>query len=160
MLQSINPLTEELIKEYEEMSATEIDEIIQSSDNAFDDWKETDFEHRTKLMMNAATVLQDRRDDLAKLMTLEMGKPILQSVAEVEKCAWVCEYYRDNAKNFLEDEIIKTDASKSFVSFKPLGVVLAVMPWNFPLWQVFRPRPGAERHCWGRDASERRAGRA
>jgi succinate-semialdehyde dehydrogenase/glutarate-semialdehyde dehydrogenase len=138
MLKSINPFTEELIKEYEEMSATEIDEIIQSSDKAFYDWKETDFIHRANLMKNTARVLQDRKDDLAKLMTLEMGKPILQSVAEVEKCAWVCEYYSDNAEKFLADEIIKTDASKSFVSFQPLGVVLAVMPWNFPFWQVFR----------------------
>ena len=71
-------------------------------------------------------------------MTMEMGKPILQSIAEVEKCAWVCEYYSENAEQFLSDEIIKSDASKSFVSYKPLGVVLAVMPWNFPLWQVFR----------------------
>jgi succinate-semialdehyde dehydrogenase/glutarate-semialdehyde dehydrogenase len=138
MLQSINPFTEEIIKEYEEMSATEIDEIIQSADKAFYDWKETDFKHRAELMKNAAQVLQERKDELAKLMTLEMGKPILQSVAEVEKCVWVCDYYCDNAESFLEDENIKTDASKSFVSFQPLGVVLAVMPWNFPFWQVFR----------------------
>jgi succinate-semialdehyde dehydrogenase/glutarate-semialdehyde dehydrogenase len=138
MLQSINPFTEEIIKEYTEMAATEIDEIIQSSDCAFYDWKETDFKLRAELMKNAAEVLRDRKDDLAKLMTLEMGKPILQSVAEVEKCAWVCEYYSVNAEKFLEDEIIKTDASKSFVSYQPLGVVLAVMPWNFPFWQVFR----------------------
>jgi succinate-semialdehyde dehydrogenase/glutarate-semialdehyde dehydrogenase len=138
MLQSVNPFTEEILKEYTEMSETEIDEIIQSSDKAFYNWRKTDFIDRAKLMKNAAQVLLDRKDELARLMTLEMGKPILQSVAEVEKCAWVCEYYSDNAKKFLEDEIINTDASKSFVSFQPLGVVLAVMPWNFPLWQVFR----------------------
>ena len=138
MLQSINPFTEKLIKEYNEMSATEIDEIIQSADKAFTEWKEVDFKQRAELMKNTAQVLQNRKEDLAKQMTLEMGKPILQSVAEVEKCAWVCEYYSDNAERFLNDEIIDTDASKSFVSYQPLGVVLAVMPWNFPLWQVFR----------------------
>ncbi|UCH64695.1 MAG: NAD-dependent succinate-semialdehyde dehydrogenase [Ignavibacterium sp.] len=138
MLESINPFTEELIKEFEEMSAAEIDEIIKSSDKAFYNWKETDFNHRGELMKNAAQLLKDRKDDLAKLMTLEMGKLISQSVAEVEKCSWVCEYYSENAERFLEDEIIKTDASKSFVAYQPIGVVLAVMPWNFPLWQVFR----------------------
>jgi len=138
MLQSINPFTEILIHQYKEMSATEIDEVIRSSNKAYTDWKETDFYHRAVLMKNAAQVLMDKKDELAKLMTLEMGKPILQSVAEVEKCAWVCEYYSDSAERFLKDEIIKTDASKSFVSYQPLGVVLAVMPWNFPFWQVFR----------------------
>jgi len=138
MLQSINPFTEKLIKEYNEMSATEIDEIIQSADKAFTEWKEVDFKQRAELMKNTAQVLQNRKEDLAKQMTLEMGKPILQSVAEVEKCTWVCEYYSDNTERFLNDEIIDTEASKSFVSYQPLGVVLAVMPWNFPLWQVFR----------------------
>jgi len=128
MLQSINPFTEKLIKEYNEMSATEIDEIIQSADKAFTEWKEVDFKQRARLMKNTAQVLQNRKEDLAKQMTLEMGKPILQSVAEVEKCAWVCEYYSDNAERFLNDEIIDTEASKSFVSYQPLGVVLAVMP--------------------------------
>jgi len=138
MLKSINPYTDELIKEYPEMSSSEIDEIVRSADIAFENWKNVGFDERAKLMKNAAAVLIERKNDLAKLMTMEMGKPILQSIAEVEKCAWVCEYYSENAEQFLSDEIIKSDASKSFVSYKPLGVVLAVMPWNFPLWQVFR----------------------
>jgi succinate-semialdehyde dehydrogenase/glutarate-semialdehyde dehydrogenase len=89
-------------------------------------------------MQKAAGVLRDEKENYSRLMTEEMGKPINQSRAEVEKCAWVCEYYAENAKRFLLDEMIRTDASKSFVTFQPLGVVLAVMPWNFPFWQVFR----------------------
>ena len=138
MLQSNNPYSNELIKEYPEMSSSEIDEIIKSADITFNNWKNVGFNERAKLMKNAAAVLNDKKNQLAKLMTLEMGKPILQSYAEVEKCAWVSEYYSENAEQFLSDEIIETDASKSFVCYKPLGVVLAVMPWNFPLWQVFR----------------------
>jgi len=138
MLQSINPYTDELLKEYTEMSSSEIDEIIKSADIAFKNWENVCFDERAKLMKNAAEVLNGKKNELAKLMTLEMGKPILQSVAEVEKCAWVCEYYSENAEQFISDEIIESDASKSFVSYNPLGVVLAVMPWNFPLWQVFR----------------------
>jgi len=138
MLQSINPYTEELIKEYTEMSSSEIDEIIKSADTAFQKWQNVGFPERAKLMKKAVAVLNKKKNELAKLMTLEMGKPILQSVAEVEKCAWVCDYYSENAEQFLSDEIIESDASKSFVAYIPLGVVLAVMPWNFPLWQVFR----------------------
>ena len=138
MLKSVNPYTNELIKEYPEMSSSEIDEIIKNADNAFESWKSVGFDERAKLMKNAAAVMNTKKNDLARLMTMEMGKPILQSVAEVEKCEWVCEYYSEYAEQFLSDEIIKSDASKSFVSYQPLGVVLAVMPWNFPLWQVFR----------------------
>jgi succinate-semialdehyde dehydrogenase / glutarate-semialdehyde dehydrogenase len=138
MLRSINPYTEEIIKEYAEMSLSEVDEIIIDTDKVFQKWKVVSFEKRASLMKKAAGVLRQRKDELSKLMTLEMGKPILQSIAEVEKCAWVCDYYSENAEQFLQDEIIETDATKSFVSYQPLGIVLAVMPWNFPLWQVFR----------------------
>jgi succinate-semialdehyde dehydrogenase/glutarate-semialdehyde dehydrogenase len=89
-------------------------------------------------MKKAASILRNKKEDLGAIMTLEMGKPIAQSRAEVEKCAWVCDYFAENAEKFLQDEIIETDASKSFVTFQPIGVVLAVMPWNFPFWQVFR----------------------
>ncbi len=138
MIKSINPATGFEIKSYKEMDIAEIDEIITLSNLAFKKWRETDFTYRAEKMKNAANVLRSKKEELSSLITEEMGKPILQSKAEVEKCAWVCDYYAENAGHFLEDEIIKTEADKSFVSFQPLGVVLAVMPWNFPFWQVFR----------------------
>ncbi|MEO8233098.1 MAG: NAD-dependent succinate-semialdehyde dehydrogenase [Ignavibacteriota bacterium] len=138
MLTSINPANNTTIKSYAEMQNDEISKIISQTDEAFKSWKETSFVHRSKLMHNAASVLRNNSEEYSLLMTTEMGKPIKQSRAEVEKCAWVCDYYADNAENFLADEIIKTEASKSFVSYQPLGVILAIMPWNFPFWQVFR----------------------
>lgn len=120
------------------MLPSEVNNIIDLTADAFEKWKETSFGHRSNLMMKAAQVLKAKREEYSELMTLEMGKPISQSKAEVEKCAWVCEYYADNAEKFLKDELIQTDASKSFVTYQPLGTVLAVMPWNFPFWQVFR----------------------
>lgn len=138
MIQSINPANLQLIKTYHSMLPTEVNNIIDLAANAFEEWKGTSFIHRSKLMMKAAVVLKKNKEDCSSLMTLEMGKPIAQSRAEVDKCAWVCEYYAENAEKFLTDESIDTDASKSFVAFQPLGIVLAVMPWNFPFWQVFR----------------------
>ncbi|GBD87223.1 succinate-semialdehyde dehydrogenase [NADP(+)] 1 [bacterium BMS3Abin03] len=138
MLKSINPFTEELIKEYSEMSSEEIGKILSGADDAFRQWQTVDFAERAALMKEASAVLRRRKDEFAKLMTEEMGKPIAQSVAEVKKCAWVCDYYAENAEKFLADELIETDAAKSFVSYRPLGIVLAIMPWNFPFWQVFR----------------------
>jgi succinate-semialdehyde dehydrogenase/glutarate-semialdehyde dehydrogenase len=138
MLQSVNPANLQTIETHPQMSPSEVNQIIDLAHNSFESWKETSLKHRSNLMMKAADVLLKNKEDYSKLMTLEMGKPISQSRAEVEKCAWVCEYYADNAEIFLTDEIIETDASKSFVTFQPLGIVLAVMPWNFPFWQVFR----------------------
>ena len=138
MINSINPANNKPIKSYDEMAGEEISQIISQSEYAFEQWKKTSFEHRSELMKKAAKVLRENSEEYSFLMTNEMGKPILQSRAEVEKCAWVCEYYAENAEKFLNDEIIKTEASKSFVSYQPLGVILAVMPWNFPFWQVFR----------------------
>jgi succinate-semialdehyde dehydrogenase / glutarate-semialdehyde dehydrogenase len=138
MLQSINPTNEELIQQYVEMSDNDVSEILAHANSTYNDWKLSSFTHRSQLVKNAAKVLRDRKDEFAKLMTLEMGKPILQSKAEVEKCAWVCDYYAESAEKFLANEIIKTEFSKSYISYQPLGVILAVMPWNFPLWQVFR----------------------
>ena len=138
MLTSINPANNKIIKSYPEMSGEEISKIISYADEAFKSWKETSFTHRSKLMHKAASVLRNNSEEYSLLMTIEMGKPIKQSRAEVEKCSLVCDYYADNAEKFLADEIIKTEALKSFVSYQPLGVILAVMPWNFPFWQVFR----------------------
>jgi len=138
MIQSINPATEELLNEYPEMDIQQIREIIQNTNTAYRQWKRTEFSERSQLMKRAANLLREKKNRLAKTITLEMGKPIVQSVAEIEKCALVCEYYANNAEKFLADEQIKTEASKSFVAFRPIGVVLAIMPWNFPFWQVFR----------------------
>ena len=138
MLKSINPVNNQLIQSYDEMNSEESTKIISLVDDSFKSWKVTPFVHRSALMKNAAQVLRKNSEEYAVLMTIEMGKPIVQSRAEVEKCAWVCEYYAENAEKFLSDEIIKTEATKSFVSYQPLGVILAIMPWNFPFWQVFR----------------------
>lgn len=138
MLRSINPANLEIMKTYPQMQPEEINNIINSTNTAFKEWKETSFEFRSELMTKAANLLRENKEKYSRLMTLEMGKPIAQSRAEVDKCAWVCEYYADNAEKFLSDDLIQTDASKSFVTFQPLGIVLAVMPWNFPFWQVFR----------------------
>ena len=138
MLTSINPSNNKVLKQYDEMTTEQSYEIISLAHHTFLEWKETLFTHRSELMKKAAKVLRQNSEEYSVLMTMEMGKPIAQSRAEVEKCAWVCDYYAENAEKFLTDEIVKTEASKSFVSYQPLGVVLAVMPWNFPFWQVFR----------------------
>ncbi len=138
MLYSINPTDGNTISSYEEMEKDRISKIIEKAHHTFLNWKETDFNFRSQRMKKAAFILKNRNEELAKLMTMEMGKPIAQSRAEVEKCAWVCDYFAANAENFLKDEIIETEAQKSFVTFQPLGVILAIMPWNFPFWQVFR----------------------
>ena len=137
-MKSINPATGELIRKYETHSNEQALSIVSKSGEAWIDWKSTDFSLRSKKMKRAAFILREQNEELAQLMTLEMGKVIHEARAEIEKCAWVCEFYADNAESFLADEMVETNASKSFVSFEPLGIVLAVMPWNFPFWQVFR----------------------
>lgn len=138
MIKSINPATGEEIHSYNEMSDNEVNALINSVDAELKSWQKTSFAERSRLMKSAADVLKNKKDKYAKLMTLEMGKTFIQAKSEVEKCAWACEYFAENSEKFLKDEQIKTDASKSFVTYQPLGVVLAVMPWNFPLWQVIR----------------------
>lgn len=138
MIKSINPSNNQLIATYTEVETHQLKQIIESVSEEFIHWSETSFNERSNLMKKAAELLKRDRKKLAELMTAEMGKPILQSYAEVDKCAWVCEYYADNAEEFLSDQLVQTDFSKSYVSFQPLGVILAIMPWNFPLWQVFR----------------------
>ncbi|MDF3077475.1 MAG: NAD-dependent succinate-semialdehyde dehydrogenase [Sphingobacteriaceae bacterium] len=137
-IQSINPFTGQVIAEYKETSLKQANKKISQTHDAWLEWKLTTFRERARLLKNAASVLYNRKNELAELMALEMGKPLKQGISEIEKCALACDYYANNATAFLKDEIIKTDASKSFVSFQPIGVVLAVMPWNFPFWQVFR----------------------
>lgn len=137
-MKTINPATGKLLKEYQEMNMDEIDSIIQNANKAQKQWKTKSFEVRAQYLLKIAAILKERKQELAELMANEMGKPLAQGVGEAEKCAWVCEYYADNAEAFLENDVIETDASKSYVTFNPLGVVLAIMPWNFPFWQLFR----------------------
>ncbi|MFZ1291310.1 MAG: NAD-dependent succinate-semialdehyde dehydrogenase [Melioribacteraceae bacterium] len=137
-IESVNPTTGKMIKSIDAFTNEKVEIIINEMQNDFFKWKETSFDERKKLMFNAANILRNEKDKYAEILTLEMGKPITQAIAEVEKCAWVCEYYAENAESILQKEFIKTDASESFVQFDPIGIVLAVMPWNFPFWQVFR----------------------
>lgn len=137
-MQSINPASDELLREYAEAEPDAVGRILLDANRAFESWRTTPFAVRRVHMRRAGTLLRERKDELARLMALEMGKPLAQGRAETEKCALVCDYYADHAEAFLAPEAIATDASKSFVAFQPLGVVLAVMPWNFPFWQVFR----------------------
>jgi len=137
-IEAVNPATGETIRQYEEFTSEEVKGIIEQAHEDFLSWRRTSFAERAKLMKSVAQVLRDDKEEYATLMALEMGKPIAAGRSEVEKCAWVCDYYADLAETFLQPEEISTDASKSFVMFQPLGVVLAVMPWNFPFWQLFR----------------------
>ena len=136
--QSINPHDGKTIATYDEMTPQQVRDAIEKAHTAFLSWREASFAQRAPLMRGAARVLRAKARELARLMAQEMGKPIRGGIAEVEKCAGCCDYFADNAERFLAREEIKTEASESFVTFNPLGVVLAVMPWNFPLWQVFR----------------------
>jgi len=138
MLTSINPATGETIETFPEHIRDEIHEILNLVDRQQKRWRLSGFGERSVLMIKAAEQLLKDKEKYARRMTLEMGKTFQSARAEVEKCAWVCEYYAEHAESFLQNEPVKTDASESYVAFRPLGVVLAVMPWNFPLWQVFR----------------------
>src|SRR2546426_10099486 len=137
-IQSVNPTTSEVLETFDEHSRQDVERILAAAHAAFLEWRDTRYAARAKSMRQAATTLRTRKADYARLMTLEMGKPIVQGEAEVEKCAWACEYYADQAEALLAEQPRQTDASRSYVRFDPLGPVLAVMPWNFPFWQVFR----------------------
>ncbi|MBI3321469.1 MAG: NAD-dependent succinate-semialdehyde dehydrogenase [Candidatus Omnitrophica bacterium] len=135
---SINPATGQTIKSYPEISAKETGEIVAQANRAFGTWRRTGLTQRAATMKKAGELLRKGQESHARLMAQEMGKPLAQGRSEIEKCAWVCDYYAEHAEHFLAPEHIASDASKSFVTFEPLGIVLAVMPWNFPFWQVFR----------------------
>ncbi len=135
---SINPYNGEQVGIYKALTVAELDKKLSNSQSAFKLWRQVPLAERCALLKKAATVLRDNLETYAQMITLEMGKPIVESRGEVVKCAWVCEYYANNAAAFLADEHIATDADKSFVKHDPLGGVLAIMPWNFPFWQVFR----------------------
>lgn len=137
-IQAFNPANGQLIREYPAMPPEQVADAVEAAHTAFQDWRRTSFADRGPIMREAARVLDRNKDRYARLMTEEMGKPIKESRAEIEKCGWVCEYYAEHAEGFLTPLPVETDARRSFVAFPPLGVVLAVMPWNFPFWQVFR----------------------
>lgn len=138
ILKSINPFSNEVIEEFEEISGEMAEKVLTESGEAFEKWKRTCIEYRGSLMEKAAALLRSNINEYAGSITLEMGKPLKESRAEVEKCALVCEYYAKNAGRFLSPEPAETDADTSYVTFEPLGTILGIMPWNFPFWQVFR----------------------
>jgi succinate-semialdehyde dehydrogenase / glutarate-semialdehyde dehydrogenase len=135
---SINPATGETLRTFDALTAGQVENRVALAAALFPRWKTTSFSERAGRLLRAAEVLESRKQEWGRLMTLEMGKPIGAAIAEIEKCAWVCRYYAENAEKFLADENVATDAASSFVRYDPLGPVLAVMPWNFPFWQVFR----------------------
>ncbi|MCF8461447.1 MAG: NAD-dependent succinate-semialdehyde dehydrogenase [Flavobacteriales bacterium] len=135
---SINPFDGKEIGTYTALSEAELDNKLALSQTAFSSWKKVPLADRCAMMRKAGQVLRDNVEEYALMITLEMGKPITESRGEINKCAWVCDYYADNAATFLANEVIETDAQLSFVRHDPIGAVLAIMPWNFPFWQVFR----------------------
>lgn len=137
-IRTMNPATGEVIRTFEPLSDSEIDARVQLAADTFRAWRSVSFAERSRKMLRACGVLENEKQRLAEIMTLEMGKPLRAAVQEVEKCARACEYYAHNAERFLADEEAESSATRSFVKYQPLGPVLAVMPWNFPLWQVFR----------------------
>ena len=137
-IESINPATGKTLRRFQPLPATAIEAALGRATRAFARWRAVPTEARGSCMLKAAQILRERKQALGRLITMEMGKPIFQSVAEVEKCAWACEYFAENTRTLLADEPVATQAYKSCVRFAPLGVVCAIMPWNFPFWQVFR----------------------
>jgi succinate-semialdehyde dehydrogenase / glutarate-semialdehyde dehydrogenase len=137
-MKAFNPATGELIREYAETPSEAVARMIDDSHIAFVKWRKIPIQDRATFLFAAADRLVGRKNEFAELMALEMGKPVREGIGECEKCAWVCRYYAEHAEEFLQPIPIETDASRSFVTYNPLGVVLAVMPWNFPFWQVFR----------------------
>src|SRR5437870_4567681 len=137
-ISSINPATGEVLQTFDSLNEQQLAEKIARAAETFREHGRTSFSGRAEKMFRAAEILDSEKKAFARLMTVEMGKPINAAVQEAEKCAWVCRYYAENAEQHLADETVETNATKSYVTFNPLGVVLAVMPWNFPLWQVFR----------------------
>src|SRR4051794_27576593 len=135
---SINPATGEKLKDFTAFGSNDIEQRLERAQHAFEHHRRQPIPVRAGLMIAAASLLEREKKELAKIITLEMGKLFSAAVEEVEKCARGCRFYADNAERFLEDETAQTSAARSFVRYEPLGVILAIMPWNFPFWQVFR----------------------
>ena len=135
---TIDPANGNTVKTFQSLSDGQIEQRIQRAADTFREYRKTGFAERARKMLKAAEILENEKDSLGRLMTLEMGKPIRAAIAEAAKCATACRYYAENAEKFLADEVVETSAKKSFIRYLPLGPVLAVMPWNFPFWQVIR----------------------
>lgn len=138
MIQTINPASGTLLKEYRVLEENEINARIDAAHSAYCAWRLSKFSHRKQLMLNLASLLKKDKRAFATLMSSEMGKPLKAGESEIEKCAWVCEHYAQHAEQYLQDRIIETELHRSKVCYRPLGVVFAIMPWNYPFWQVFR----------------------
>ena len=135
---STNPATSEEIKSYDEHSVSEINDILYKTKNAQQEWSSLELDFRLECLNQISGILLDKKREYASIMAGEMGKPLAQGVGEIEKCAWLCDYYKENAREFLSDKLIDTQYHKSLVSIQPIGLILGIMPWNFPFWQVFR----------------------
>src|SRR5438445_4507468 len=135
---SVNPANGKVLKTFEALSDSQMDAKIGRAAGVFPSFQRLPFTQRGRWMMNAAEILESEKEELGRLMTMEMGKPLRSAIEEAVKCAWACRYYAENAERFLADEAVETAATKSYIHYQPLGPILAVMPWNFPFWQVFR----------------------
>src|SRR6516225_6126900 len=137
-IQTVNPATGEVVKTFEALSDAQLESKLQKAADTFLSYRKAPFAERARLMLKAAVILENEKEDYGRVMTTEMGKTFRSAVDEAAKCAWVCRYYAENAERFLADEVVETTAKRSFIRYLPLGPVLAVMPWNFPFWQVLR----------------------
>ena len=135
---SINPATGQLLKEFEPLSHPQIESKLERSASAFMEYRKLPFADRARMMRKAADILEREKEAFGRIMTTEMGKPLRAAIEEAAKCVWGCRYYAENAARLLANEVVETDASHSYITYQPLGPILAVMPWNFPFWQVFR----------------------
>ena len=138
IIETINPATGKVIAKYQNMDDDQVREKVKNARLALHSWKNLDIGERCSIVRNLGRVMRKNKDEYAKIITEEMGKPIRQATAEVEKCAWLCDYYSETAETFLRDELIPTEFRKSFVSFEPIGIIAGIMPWNFPFWQAMR----------------------
>src|SRR5579872_1972445 len=135
---TINPATGQVIKTFEPLTDAQVDQKIGLAAKTFQTFHKLPFAERARMMLKAAEILENEKASLAKLMTTEMGKTFRSAEEEAVKSAWGCRYYAEHAERFLADEVVETPASRSFIRYQPLGVILVVMPWNYPFWQVFR----------------------
>src|SRR5216683_6544152 len=135
---TVNPATGQLIKSFEALSDAQLEVRLQKAVDAFSSYRNVPFAARAQMMLKAAAILDAEKETFARTMTTEMGKTFRSAVDEAAKCAWVCKFYAESAERFLADEVVETSANRSYIRYQPLGPVLAVMPWNFPFWQVFR----------------------